>query len=185
MRTLEWRAVKTMSVYKFFVSLISILCWSSFFSADNPKNVNFTANVTSTETCLGWVVKFTCAADSNPAVETYSLYEDDTIVDMDVLGVWIRPLNKFGHVMYRCKANNSVGSGISNSITLTVGGNFFQQCLLLSEPNIKIIKFFARTYLYVFHQFSLYVILNYRIICIESMWRLCCKIVLLGTVLAP
>ena len=133
-----------MSVYKFNVSLISILCWSSFFSADKPKNVNFTANVTSNETCLDWVVKFTCAADANPAVETYSLYEDETIVDMDVLGVWIRPLNKFGHVMYRCKANNSVGSGISNSITLTVGGNFSSNFFCLVSQRSR---FFARTYL--------------------------------------
>ena len=153
MRTLEWRVVKTMTVYKFNVSLISILNWSSFFSAVKPENVNFTANVTSNETCLDWVVKFTCAADANPAVETYSLYEDDTIADMDVSGVWIRPLNKFGHVMYRCKANNSVGSGISNSITLTVGGKLFQQCFLLSEPKIKIIEFDVRIYLYVCHQF--------------------------------
>ena len=42
-----------------------------------------------------------------------------------------------------------------------------------------------RIYLYVFHQFSLYVILNYGIICIESMSCLCCKILFLGTVLAP
>ena len=88
---------------------------------------------------------------------------------MDVSGVWIRPLSKFGHVMYRCKANNSVGSGISNSITLTVGGKFFQQCFLPSEPKIKIIEFDACIYLYVCHQFSLYVIFNYGIVCIESM----------------
>ena len=72
---------------------------------------------------------------------------------MDVSGVWIRPLNKFGHVTYRCKANNSVGSGISNSTTLTVGGKLFQQCFLLSEPKIKIIEFDVRIYLYVCHQF--------------------------------
>ena len=155
------------------------------FLADTPKSTRLTANGTSNETSLGLIVKFTCAADANPAVESYSLYEDDTIVDMDVSGVWIRPLSKFGHVMYRCKANNSVGSGISNSITLTVGGKFFQQCFLPSEPKIKIIEFDARIYLYVCHQFSLYVILNYGIVCIESMWRFCCKIVFVGTVLAP
>ena len=43
---------------------------------------------------------------------------------MDVSGVRIRPLNKSGHVIYRCEANNSLGGGISNSITLTVGGKF-------------------------------------------------------------
>ena len=43
---------------------------------------------------------------------------------MDVSGVWIRPLNKSRHVIYRCEANNSLGGGISSSITLTVGGKF-------------------------------------------------------------
>lgn len=43
---------------------------------------------------------------------------------MDVSGVWIRPLNKSGHVIYRCEAYNSLGNGIGNSITLTVGGKF-------------------------------------------------------------
>lgn len=70
------------------------------------------------------IVKFTCAADANPEVDKYSLYENDAIVDMDGSGVWIRPLNKFGHVIYRCEANNSLGNETSNSITLTVGGNF-------------------------------------------------------------
>ena len=41
---------------------------------------------------------------------------------MNISGVWIRPLNKSRHVIYRCEANNSLGSGISNSTSLTVGG---------------------------------------------------------------
>ena len=91
-------------------------------SAVKPENVNLTANVTTNETCLSWIVKFTCVADANPAVDKYFLYEDDTIVDMDVSGVWNRPLNKSGHVMYRCKANNSRGNKTSSSISFTVGG---------------------------------------------------------------
>ena len=58
------------------------------------------------KTCLGWIVKFICTADAKPAVDTNSLSEDETIVDTDVSGVWIRPQNKFGHVMYRREANN-------------------------------------------------------------------------------
>lgn len=91
-------------------------------SAVKPENVNLTANVTTKETCLGLIVEFTCAADANPAVGKYSLYENDTIVDMDVSGVWIRPLNKSGHVIYRCKANNSLGNEKSNSILFIVEG---------------------------------------------------------------
>ena len=101
-----------------------LIHFSFFFclSAVKPENVNLTANVTTKETCLGLIVKFTCAADANPEVDKYSLYENDAIVDMDVSGVWIRPLNKFGHVIYRCEANNSLGNETSKSITVTVGG---------------------------------------------------------------
>lgn len=41
---------------------------------------------------------------------------------MDVSGVWVRPLNKSGHVIYRCEANNSLGNEKSNSIIFIVGG---------------------------------------------------------------
>ena len=101
-----------MLIYFFFFCL----------SAVKPINVNLTANVTTKETCLERIVKFTCAADANPVVDKYSLYENDTIVDMDVSGVWIRPLNKSGHVVYRCEGNNSLGNEKSNSIPFIVGG---------------------------------------------------------------
>lgn len=75
-------------------------------SAVKPDNINFIANDTTNKICLGWIVKFICTADAKPAVDTNSLSEDETIVDTDVSGVWIRPQNKFGHVMYRREANN-------------------------------------------------------------------------------
>ena len=102
--------------------LFADLFFSFCLSAVKPENVNLTANVTTKETCLGWIVKFTCTANANPAVDKYSLYENDTIVDMDVSGVWIRPLNKSNHVGYRCEANNSLGNEKSNSVLFIVGG---------------------------------------------------------------
>ena len=123
MKKLDRRVVKddvTIVTYSLLIHFSFFFC----LSAVKPENVNLTANVTTKETCLGLIVKFTCAADANPEVDKYSLYENDTIVDMDVSGVWIRPLNKSGHVIYRCEANNSLGNETSNSITLTVGGNF-------------------------------------------------------------
>ena len=41
---------------------------------------------------------------------------------MGVSGVWIRPLNKSDHVVYRCEANNSLGNEKSDSILFIVGG---------------------------------------------------------------
>ena len=104
--------------------IYSLLIYFSIFClfVVKPENVNLTANVTINETCLGWIVKLTCTADANPAVDKYSLYKDDTIVDMDVSGVWIRPLNKSGHVIYRCEANNLVGSEKSSNISFIVEG---------------------------------------------------------------
>ena len=53
----------------------------SLISAVKPDNINFIPNATTNKICLGWIVKFTCTADAKPAVDTYSLSEDDTIVD--------------------------------------------------------------------------------------------------------
>ena len=36
--------------------------------------------------------------------------------------MWVRPVNKSGHVIYKCEANNSLGKGKSNSILFIVGG---------------------------------------------------------------
>ena len=69
-------------------------------------------------------------------MDKYFLYENDTIVDMDVSGVWITPLNKFGHVIYRCEGNNSLGSGKSNSITLTVEGKFMCNVLCVKDKHV-------------------------------------------------
>ena len=51
---------------------------------------------------------------------------------MDVSGVWVRPLNKSGHVIYRCEANNSLGNEKSNSILFIVGGKVQYRVLIES-----------------------------------------------------
>ena len=93
------------------------------FSVDKPESVNLTANISSNKACTGIVINFTCTAEANPQVHTYALYENDTmIVNMDRSGVWIRPMNTPGLMVYRCEANNSVGTGTSSNTTLTVEG---------------------------------------------------------------
>ena len=98
---------------------------SSFFAffVDKPENVHLTAYISSDKICTGIIVNFTCTAEANPQVHTYALYENDTmIVNMDGSGVWIRPMNTPGLLVYRCEANNSVGTGKSSNNTLTVEG---------------------------------------------------------------
>ena len=69
------------------------------------------------------MVKFTCTANANPAVNSYTLYENDVMIEnMGTSGVIRRPLNTSGQVVYRCEAKNSVGTDRSSDKNLTVEG---------------------------------------------------------------
>lgn len=51
----------------------------AIFLVDQPENVCLTTNTTS-KVCTGVVINFICIAEANPAVHTYLLYENDTMV---------------------------------------------------------------------------------------------------------
>ena len=109
--------------------------YGSFLFADKPENVQLNVNITGNKTCLGIKVNFTCTSDANPAVDNYTLYQNDVMIgSVSRSGVWIMPLNTSGQVLYRCKANNSVGTGISGDTNFAVEGevlcSFFVCCLV-------------------------------------------------------
>ena len=94
-----------------------------FLCADKPENVTLNVNISSNRVCVGVTLKFTCTADANPAVDTYRLYENDSMIaNMSGSRVWIRTLNTGGQFDYRCEANNSVGNETSIVTTLIVEG---------------------------------------------------------------
>ena len=113
-------------------------CFRASF-VDKPESVHLTANISSDKFCTGILINFTCTAEANPQVHAYTLYENDTmIMNVDRSGVWIRPMNTYGLFVYRCEANNSVGTGKSSSTSLTVKGEdtlliffFFSERLIL------------------------------------------------------
>ena len=76
-------------------------------------------------------MNLTCSADANPAVDNYTLFEDDSVVNTSSLGVWSITMNKAGQFVYRCEANNSVGFGKSNDINVNVEGELRWQPRLL------------------------------------------------------
>ena len=92
---------------------------------DPPENVRLTTNATRKE-CTGVVIHFTCTAEANPAVHTYLLYENDTVImSMSISGTWIKTVENAGIFVFRCEANNSIqGIGKSNDAILTVDGEF-------------------------------------------------------------
>ena len=73
--------------------------------------------------CIGDVISITCSANSNPAVHTYQLFENEIQVNdgNSSSGVWIRKDLKEGDFSYRCVANNTVGTA-EKTVNVTVKG---------------------------------------------------------------
>ena len=73
--------------------------------------------------CKGRVISFNCTADAHPAVTSYQLFENEiAIFNTSATGMWSKSLEKEGEFVYKCVANNSVGSEYSMSVTVTVNG---------------------------------------------------------------
>ena len=73
--------------------------------------------------CTGKVVGFNCSANANPGVTSYQLFENETaILNTSAPGMWSTSLESEGVFVYKCVANNSLGSEYSMSVTVTVNG---------------------------------------------------------------
>ena len=70
--------------------------------------------------CKGETISFICSADAVPFVTSYELFENDSVI-MNTSGMWNRTLSS-GVFVYKCVANNSLGSMESESVTVTVNG---------------------------------------------------------------
>ncbi|XP_078379817.1 hemicentin-1-like isoform X2 [Oculina patagonica] len=84
-----------------------------------PENVQLTTSAVDNKACQGDVISINCSADANPSVETYELLENDTVI-LDTSGSWSKTFTNEGVFIYKCVANNSVGTGQSASVTVTV-----------------------------------------------------------------
>ena len=74
--------------------------------------------------CRGDVISINCSAEAVPSVTSYQLFENDNVI-FDTSGMWTRNFTTEGMFIYKCMANNSLGTGESASVTVTVNGNFF------------------------------------------------------------
>ena len=73
--------------------------------------------------CTGKVISFTCSADANPRVTSYQLFENETaILNTSASGMWSKTLERKGVFVYKCVANNSLGSEYSINVPVTVNG---------------------------------------------------------------
>ena len=73
--------------------------------------------------CKGKVISFNCSANANPGVTSYQLFENETaILNTSASGMWNKTLKSEGVFVYKCVANNSLGSEDSMGVTVTVNG---------------------------------------------------------------
>ena len=77
--------------------------------------------VSDSSICQGDVFNLSCSADGNPAVHTYLLFENDTLLNTSGSSVVTRTASAGGVVVYRCEANNTVGTEKATT-TVTING---------------------------------------------------------------
>ena len=102
--------------------LYLVCSWlNSSIILDKPENVQLQTSAAYNKACQGDVISFNCSADANPSVTSYQLFENDTaILDTNPSGMWSRNLTSGGMFIYKCVANNTLGSEHSTSVAVTV-----------------------------------------------------------------
>ena len=105
------------------VEVIKASC--SFLFSVKPDYVQLLTNYTANKTCPGSFWNFTClVGPAKPDTFSYQLLSNDIVVDTDSSGMWVRLLSSSGVFTYKCLANNTVGTTISeNEKNITVAGN--------------------------------------------------------------
>ena len=93
-----------------------------YLCADPPENVQIEKSATDNKACEGETISINCSADAVPSEISYQLLENGSVVLADTSGMWSRTLSSRGVFMYKCVANNSLGSIESESVTVTVNG---------------------------------------------------------------
>ena len=77
--------------------------------------------VSDSSICQGDVFNLSCSADGNPAVYTYVLFENYTRLSTRGRSVVTRTASAAGVLVYRCEANNTVGTANATT-TVAVNG---------------------------------------------------------------
>ncbi|XP_074634419.1 uncharacterized protein LOC141892971 isoform X2 [Acropora palmata] len=140
MPSVSWLEVKTGT--RFFENPLALtnvsrnqsgeyICQGSNPCGNDSKSGTLTVNyppegvllqVSEETVCKGANVIFRCsAADANPMVLTYHLYENNIIVsNSSSTGIWNRTMTTGEKLVYRCKVTNIVGTTMSMTVFVTV-----------------------------------------------------------------
>ena len=85
--------------------------------------MQLTTSVMDDKACKGDMIGLNCSAHARPSVTSYQLFENDTtILDANPSGMWKRNMLNGGVFMYKCMANNFLGTEVSPFVMVTVNG---------------------------------------------------------------
>ena len=80
-----------------------------------------------TRVCQGEIITFNCSANSNPAVHTYQLSVNGTMVnETSSAGVWNTKMTTGGVFVYKCMTSNTIGTEMSMGVFVIVNGKRFK-----------------------------------------------------------
>ena len=86
-----------------------------------PETMLLETSAADNKACEGETISINCSAVAVPPVTSYQLLENGSVVS-DTSGMWNRTFSSGGVFIYKCVANNSLGSTESESVTVTVIG---------------------------------------------------------------
>ena len=69
----------------------------------NPEDVRLRPNITNSTICAEYIVNFTCSADANSAVNRYTLFKNDSVVNTSTLEVWSITMNTAEQFVHGCE----------------------------------------------------------------------------------
>ena len=84
--------------------------------------MQFTTSVIDDKACQGNTISLNCSADAKPAVTSYKLFKNDTAMNVSLSGMWSETLTSGGVFVYKCVANNALGTASSTDVTFTANG---------------------------------------------------------------
>ena len=86
-----------------------------------PASVQLETSTSDNEACEGETININCSAVAVPSVTSYQLLENGSLAS-DTSGMWNSTFSSGGVFIYKCVANNSLGSSESEDVTVTVNG---------------------------------------------------------------
>ena len=120
MESSEWR-LQCGELWHSFASFYGL--WSFVILLNKPEIVDLKKSSFTSKNCRGDIISFNCSADANPSMTSYQLFENETaILDTNPSGIWNRKLPTGGVFMYKCMANNYLGSEDSLPVIVKVNG---------------------------------------------------------------